>query len=243
MASKSQSSKTPRPADGSGGGRAGSGRRRPPPPPVGRPKPWGLIAGALALVLFIGGLLTYAVLNAGSESPRGEQDRDREALENGGGVQTLADLSRNHVEGPVSYPQTPPVGGDHNGVWQSCQGTVYTERIASEHAVHSLEHGAVWVTYRPDLPADQVETLARRVQGIDYTLMSPFPDLPSPVVLSAWGKQLAVDSVDDPRVEQFIQSYRVTASQEPGATCSSPLTVQGVDAPLTPEQLSQVTGS
>ncbi|MDP9408261.1 MAG: DUF3105 domain-containing protein [Actinomycetota bacterium] len=210
---------------------------------MSRPKPWGFIAGALALVLFIGGLLTYAVLNAGTESPRGEQDRVRTALEEEGGVQAVADLPRNHVEGPVNYPQTPPVGGDHNGVWQSCQGTVYTERIASEHAVHSMEHGAVWVTYRPDLPAAQVDTLARRVQGLDYTLMSPFPDLPSPVVLSAWGKQLAVDRADDPRVEQFIQAYRIQASQEPGATCSSPLTVQGVDAPLTQEQLAEVTGS
>ena len=216
-----------------GAGRSGaaSGRRRPPPPPVGKPKPWGLIAAALALLLFVGGLLTYAVLNAGSESAGGQLTALQDQLESEGGVQVVSDLSRNHVEGPVEYQQTPPVGGDHSGVWQNCQGVVYTEPIAAENAVHSLEHGAVWVAHRPDLPADQVETLAGAVQGRDYMLMSPVADLPSPVVLTAWGKQLAVDSANDPRVEEFIRVYRQRASQEPGATCGGGTTAQGVTAP------------
>jgi hypothetical protein len=227
MASKSQSARPERTGRGTSSTAAGSGRRRPPPPPVSKPKPWGLIAGALALLLFIGGLLTYAVLNAGSESEGGQINALQEQLEGEGGVQVVSDLSRNHVEGPVEYEQTPPAGGDHNGVWQNCQGVVYTDQIAAENAVHSLEHGAVWIAYRPDLPADQVETLAGAVQGRDYMLMSPGPDLPSPIVLSAWGKQLAVESADDPRVDDFIRVYRQRASQEPGATCGGGTTAQG----------------
>ena len=146
------------------------------------------------------------------------------------------------MPGAVDYAQTPPLGGDHNAIWQSCQGDVYTEQIASEHAVHSLEHGAVWITHRPDLPTDQVEALAERVRGTDYMLMSPFPGLESPIALSAWGRSLAVDDAADPRVDQFVRAYRVSASREPGATCSSPMRVQGIDGPLTQEQLAQVLG-
>jgi MFS family permease len=55
-------------------------------------------------------------------------------------------------------------------------------RISNENAVHSLKHGAVWITYRPDLPEGQVETLRDLVQGQTYILVSPYPDLPSPVM-------------------------------------------------------------
>jgi len=236
MASKSQSSRSQRPPA------SGGGRRRPPPPPAAKPKPWGLVASVVALALFVGGMLAYAVVNAGSGSVTSEFERLRESLADNG-ARTFEGLDRNHVEGAVSYPQTPPAGGDHNAVWQACQGNVYSERIANEHAVHSLEHGAVWITYQPELAADQVRKLAGHVQGTDYMLMSPYPGLPSPVVLSAWGAQLAVPSADDPRIDEFIRAYRVSASQEPGASCSSPLTVQGVDGPLTSDQLAQLTGA
>ncbi|MEJ7702508.1 MAG: DUF3105 domain-containing protein [Geodermatophilaceae bacterium] len=39
--------------------------------------------------------------------------------------------------------------------------------------MHSLEHGAVWVAYRSDLPAADVAALAVLVDGVDYTMMSP----------------------------------------------------------------------
>ena len=65
-------------------------------------------------------------------------------------------------------------------------------------------HGAVWITYRPDLPIDQVQTLeALADQG--FILVSPYLTLEDPVVASSWGHQLRLESADDPRLEQFIQ--------------------------------------
>jgi hypothetical protein len=238
MASKSQSPRT------AARSQTGGGRRRPPPPPVSKPKPWGLIAAVVALALFAGGLLTFAVLNQGSQSEAGRIAEAREQLEADEAMTVIPreEITFNHVEGPVDYDRTPPPGGDHNAVWQACQGNVYTEPIAAEHAVHSLEHGAVWITHTPDLPDDQVAALGSRVLGTDYMLMSPVADQEAPVVLSAWGYQLPVDAADDERIDTFIQSYRVSASREPGATCSSPLNVQGVDGPLSAEQLSGMLG-
>jgi hypothetical protein len=135
------------------------------------------------------------------------------------GVESFSDLSRNHVEGTVSYPQNPPVGGDHNPLWQNCG--FYSSPVQNEHAVHSMEHGAVWITYQPDLPSDQVEVLRNLAHDNTYILVSPYPDLPTPVVASAWGKQLQLDSANDPRLEQFVSAFKEgPQTPEPGAPCT-----------------------
>ena len=84
-------------------------------------------------------------------------------------------------------------------------GDVYDAPIANEHAVHSLEHGAVWITYRPDLPADQVAKLKAKVQGKEKMMLSPYDGLDKPISLQAWGYQLKVDNADDGRIDEFIK--------------------------------------
>lgn len=95
-------------------------------------------------------------------------------------VTTFSGLSRNHSAGPVTYAQTPPAGGDHSAAWENCG--IYRSPVPNENAVHSLEHGAVWITCRPDLPADQVTALQSLVCSQPYGLLSPYVGLPSPVV-------------------------------------------------------------
>ena len=167
-----------------------------------------LLVGAIALA-FVVGFVVIVVLDvreqAGSTSPNG--------------VKSFSNLSRNHTEGTVNYPQTPPVGGDHNPIWQNCG--FYSEPVHNENAVHSMEHGAVWITYRPDLPRGQVETLKNLAQSNNYVLVSSYPDLPAQVVASAWGKQLRLNSANDPRLEQFVSAYsQGPQTPEPGASCS-----------------------
>lgn len=125
----------------------------------------------------------------------------------------------NHTPDPVDYEQDPPAGGEHNPVWQNA--AFYEEPIRNENAVHTLEHGAVWITYSPDLPQDQIATIQEIVEGQDCLLASPYPGLDSPVVASAWGAQVRLEGADDPNLERFINSYRKgPQSPEPGATCS-----------------------
>ncbi len=105
------------------------------------------------------------------------------------GMLSFNNLSRNHSEAPQQYAQTPPAGGVHSAVWQNCG--IYDQPVRNENAVHSLEHGAVWLAYRPDLPAAAVETLRNLARGHGHVLLAPYPDLPHAVVATAWGLQLA----------------------------------------------------
>jgi hypothetical protein len=142
------------------------------------------------------------------------------------GVQSFSVLDRYHTEEAVPYPQIPPVGGPHNPVLQNCG--FYDVPVGNENAVHSLEHGAVWITYSPDLPLDQVEALRALSSGRTHVLVSPYPGLPAPVVASAWGEQLMLDGAYDPRLEQFINAFEQGPQNlEPGAPCSG-----GIGEPL-----------
>lgn len=135
------------------------------------------------------------------------------------GVAEFADLSATHVTTEVDYAQTPPVGGDHHAVWQNCG--FYGEPVVDEYAVHSLEHGAVWVTYQPDLAAEQVQTLRDLSAANPYLLVSPHEGVTAGLVASAWGVQLALDSVDDERLEAFLRKYlQGPQTPEPGAACT-----------------------
>lgn len=142
------------------------------------------------------------------------------------GTQTFADLEQTHVDTPVNYPQTPPVGGPHNQVWQTC--AFYDTAIPSERGVHSLEHGAVWITYSPDLDAAQIDELKALQSAGKEVLVSQFDGLPTPVVASAWGKQLQLESADDPRLAQFV-AYFDDGPQTPevGTPCAGGTTETG----------------
>jgi hypothetical protein len=172
-----------------------------------------------ALVLLVGAPLAVAgVLRVQSGGEQGRTTLDAAA----GLISTPPQtLGRDHVDGPVQYASMPPVGGDHAPEPQTCG--VYDGPIRTENAVHSMEHGAVWLTYRLDgSPSDETTNLERLVEaGAPYVLLSPLPEqTEDEVVASAWGVQLRVDSADDPRLAAFVEAYaNGPQAPEPGAAC------------------------
>ena len=130
-----------------------------------------------------------------------------------------------HTDLTIDYPQTPPVGGSHDPLWADCTGTVYDVVLRPENAVHSLEHGAVWVTYDPGrVDDDGVATLAALVEGRPGAFLSPFPGQPAPVSVQSWDHQFSTASVDDPGIAEFtdLLAFNPDTTPEPGATCESP---------------------
>jgi len=167
------------------------------------PKRLALLAGA-GLVL---GLV--AVVFMSQPGTRGVPD----------GTQIITVGDPVHVEGQVYAAGEVPAGGAHNAIPQNCG--YYDQPVATENVVHSLEHGAVWISYDPSLGDVLAQSLRRYVSRTDKVLVSPVAGQPSPIIATAWGRQLSVDDPDDPRISQFANEFVSAASApEPRGGCS-----------------------
>ncbi|MFG3711251.1 DUF3105 domain-containing protein [Micromonospora sp. NPDC047730] len=210
-------------------GAGGKGRKPVTPVKVSQGRSWGPIALFVAV-----GVLAVSIIGYGAwasfqgSKPWEDRAADIQGIVNFREKDKDLVAGGNHQTGPITYSILPPVAGPHNAAWQNCMGDVYDAPVANEHAVHSLEHGTIWITYRPGLPADQVAKLTEKVQGKEKMMLSPFEGLDKPISLQAWGYQLKVDNADDSRIDDFIKALRVNASIEgPTALCSQGITATG----------------
>ncbi|MBN9737720.1 MULTISPECIES: DUF3105 domain-containing protein [unclassified Pseudonocardia] len=225
-----------------------SGKKR--PPSVGavnqRQIPWGTVAAVVVIVALAAGFIGYPLLQRGQNAQwtPSEENRDPSLAIEGIVSQEYPGLQ--HVLGfqSVAYTHSPPFGGAHDGFWAACNGVVYPQPVRSENLVHSLEHGAIWITYNPDqVDEAALGSLRQRVEGQPYTVMSPYPGLDSPISLQSWGHQLKLTDAEDERIDQFIRSLRTNRFTHPevGASCDA-LGAQGFDqdnpppfAPIPPQ--------
>lgn len=168
--------------------------------------------GSVAAVAVIGGIVASVVLTpkpATYEAALGIRID---------GVQTFDNASQ-HTTDSVDYEQSPPAGGPHDNAWLTC--AEYSEPQRDEQAVHSLEHGAVWLTYDPEQVTEaDIDTLRSYMPG-SYAILSPYPGMDTPIAVSGWNRQLKVDDASDERIPAFFQEYWKAADvPEPGASCT-----------------------
>ena len=144
------------------------------------------------------------------------------------GVEAFEIASNGHTEANLVYDPRPPAGGEHNPTPATC-GFYDSDPPADQYIVHSLEHGAVWVAYDPHIDDAAKNALRELVGSQPKTIASPYDGLESPIVVTAWARQLQLDTVDDPRLQLFIDQYRAGGqSPEPTAACL------GVGTPAVP---------
>ncbi len=158
------------------------------------------VVGVVVLALI--GVTLFVVI----DQNRRNADLERSVQNDIPGVETFTDLTANHVESDVEYAQNPPVGGDHNAVWQNCG--VYSQPVArrSTPSTRSSTAPSGSPTTRRS-PADQVELLDAQAASNNYVLVTPRDDLPTPVVASAWGLQLQLEDASDERLATFVRKY------------------------------------
>ena len=203
-----------------GGGR-GPGRTRPPVDVVSPQRPWGLIIAAVVVVVFAVAAIGYAVVQVNEANADKITSADELT-----GLRTFEYAAgQDHVTTAVSYTETPPVGGPHDPEWADCTGTVYDVDIRHENAVHSMEHGATWITYDPDRISDaDLTTLRDLVSGTSGLMLSPYGGQEPVISLQSWNHQLSVDSATDERVEQYAEfmTFNDDFYPEIGASCENP---------------------
>lgn len=181
---------------------------------------WFAGGGVVALLLVVG---LFWLGNQGGAASAGADIE---------GVEILPDPGRGHQDGDIAYASDAPAGGPHNPTWLNCG--IYEEPIREENVVHSLEHGAVWLAYQPDLSEDQIDLLRnivrqeRRSRREPLIVMAPKPDLESPIVATAWQARLRLENASDERLQAFLDRFqRGPFTPEPGAACAG-----GIGEPL-----------
>lgn len=128
-------------------------------------------------------------------------------------------LGNEHVQPPVTFAQSPSIGGDHLSFWQNCG--FYDVEVIEGAATHTLEHGAIWITFNPERTSDaQRAELAAMAQDNPRLLISPYPHIER-IVLSGWGVQQRTDAVPgDAIVAEFIEQWQDgEGAPESGVTC------------------------
>lgn len=135
------------------------------------------------------------------------------------GVEAFEIGSSAHTPDDLAYDHTPPVGGEHHATPATC-GFYESDPPPDEHLVHAIEHGSIWIAYGPDATDADLQTLRDLAGDLAKVVVTPYEGLDSPLVVSTWARQLALDSADDPRLARFVDQYRSSPpSPEPNAHC------------------------
>ena len=123
------------------------------------------------------------------------------------GIEVYPATTNRSVKVPIEYDRQPPTNGDHAPIWLNCG--FYEKPVQDRFAVHSMDHGVVWITYRPDLPPGQVDEL-RSYGEENYVIVSPYPGQDAPVIATSWRVQLELDGTGDPRLRKFVEGFKIS---------------------------------
>ncbi len=122
---------------------------------------------------------------------------------------------RDHVAdgAPMQYRTRPPSSGNHYG--QSAPYGVFERELATGNWVHTLEHGAIVVLYRPDLCdqdcvgqlRDVYQSAPRGKYGAVKMSVLPYRDMDHAVATVAWTWIDEMDQVDKERIVAFYRAH------------------------------------
>jgi hypothetical protein len=131
-------------------------------------------------------------------------------------------ITQTHVSTAIDYTghSNPPTYGPHHGVVRDASNNfitprptgVYTTEQPDEDLVHNLEHGHVWISYKPSLiSASDKSALEQLVinGGTDTgVILTPRAANDSTIALASWAHLQKLNSFDAAAVRAFIETNR-----------------------------------
>ena len=128
----------------------------------------------------------------------------------------IDDLGGAHVARDKSHPEynsNPPTSGWH---WIDVAGPgIKTEPVPDELVLHSMEHGAAVLWYKYDLPQGDVDIIKEEFQSASgKKIMIPRQDLDVPVALTSWGYLLKLETIDQEKIKEFIETNNDRAPEK-----------------------------
>lgn len=123
----------------------------------------------------------------------------------------VPDQGRDHVSlgTAFEYNSNPPTSGPHHV--NDAEWGVYQEEIPDQILIHNLEHGGIWISYKPDIDPAAVAKLAAIAREYGRkVIMAPRPANDSDIALAAWNHldKFSVAEFSEERVREFIKAYR-----------------------------------
>lgn len=164
--------------------------------------PWVLVVG-LVIIAFVGWLAwTNRPVGVSSGELKGE-------------AVTLGPATHVTSQAELQIPADfPPAGGPH--FINPLPGGVYTDVVEDGRAIHSLEHGLVWITYKPDALSEAQLKAVKKIAD-DHSrdvILSPRPLNKDALVLTSWGRRQVIQPDETKAISEFITA-NLNRSPEP----------------------------
>lgn len=163
--------------------------------------------------LLILGSIGFLAVKSSNKPPQGERPGTAQA-----------DKGRDHIaEGTKMYGGgIPPTSGPHASPvpWQ-----VYNQEVPDLNLIHNLEHGGIVISYRPDLPPDQIAKIkalfaapySRKGFSPIKAVVAPRAANESPIIISSWTRNMKLDSYNE---EKMVDYYLRNIGKSPEPTAS-----------------------
>lgn len=167
--------------------------------------------------VYIGvGLLTLIIIFGGTWLSSKGEAKNSEKLSKAMMGEKMPDLGGQHVARGAThsaYNSNPPTSGPH---WTDVAGPgIKDEGTPDELVLHSMEHGAAVVWYREGLDQSDINKITEAFNNSSgKKIMVARKDLDVPVALTSWGYLLKLDTVDEAKIKEFIETNNDRAPEK-----------------------------
>lgn len=125
--------------------------------------------------------------------------------------QEIMNLGQEHVAPghEHAYNSNPPTSGWHYP--RPAEWGVYKEELADETVIHNLEHGGIWIAYKPDI-SEEIQAKLEKFSEIygRKIIVAPRAKNDTDIALAAWTRldTFSASEYSDERVDKFIKAFR-----------------------------------